>query len=239
MLPPKLRPLADVQHGKVQLTPKLERALTEQFLSEVSPLIESEKLGAFLLQLTPGFSPRNNRLEELDTIFDVLQGCRVAVELRNRHWVDEQHSKATTSFFAERGLTSVSVDAPGGEHFMTMPGTDAITSPKLSYLRLHGRNLKGYVTGRTVAERFDYLYSDQELEEVAQRAKNLARQTAETHVIYNNNCSDYALRNAATFQKMIDAEQPQTAPTPDPPHGRKGKARPGQTLEFDFGKTDP
>ena len=44
---------------------------------------------------------------------------------------------------------------------------DAVTNPKLAYLRVHGRNTEGYLTGRSVAERFGWEYTDEELEEIA------------------------------------------------------------------------
>ena len=34
-------------------------------------------------------------------------------------------------------------------------------------MRAHGRNTKGYMTGKTVAERFGWHYTDDELEEIA------------------------------------------------------------------------
>lgn len=84
-----------------------------------------------------------------------------------------------------------------------MPSLDEVTNPALSYLRLHGRNEKAYLTGRTVAERFDYDYSDDELGEVADRVEKLARETEDIHVIFNNNRSDFAPRAAERFRRMV------------------------------------
>jgi hypothetical protein len=55
-----------------------------------------------------------------------------------------------------------------------MPAADVTTAPRLAYLRLHGRDASAYLTGRTVAERFHYDYSDAELDEVMDRADALA-----------------------------------------------------------------
>jgi uncharacterized protein YecE (DUF72 family) len=230
-LPPGLRELARLERGRVLPTPELERALVRHTLSQVQPLCEAGKFGAFLLQLTPAFSPRRSHLEDLDVIVEELAEYALAVELRNRHWATGDQLGVTTEFFRQRNVTLVGVDAPECEHFMAMPGLDAVTNPKLTYLRLHGRNAKGYVTGRTVAERFDYLYSDQELEQMAQRATALARQSSATHVVYNNNARDYPLRNAATFQQLLARNDPSIAP---PPLSR----RKGKTLEFEFSAPD-
>ena len=84
-----------------------------------------------------------------------------------------------------------------------MPTVELVTTPELAYYRLHGRNVQGYVRGRTVATRFNYLYSDEELEEIAAKVEDLAQQAAETHIVYNNNASDYAIRSAKRFQEII------------------------------------
>jgi uncharacterized protein YecE (DUF72 family) len=224
-LPPKLRPFAQVQGDKVQFTPKLERAVAREFLEEMQPFIGSGKLGAFLLQLTPSFNPHHHRLEELDDLLGILERTRVVVELRNRAWLSPGQLDETTTYFRSRQVCLVSVDAPDTNHFMVMPGVDVVSNPRLAYLRLHGRNAKGYVTGKTVAERFDYLYSEEELQSIEERTLRLASAAAETHVIYNNNSSDYALRNATTFREMLEGKS--SAAVPKAPNW-------GRTLEFDF-----
>jgi uncharacterized protein YecE (DUF72 family) len=130
----------------------------------------------------------------------------VGVELRNRDWVSDENYEKTLKYFRAHKLTMVSVDGPEAAHFTIMPGTDAVTNRKLAYIRLHGRNAKGYIRGRTVAERFNYQYSEEELQEVAERVSSLAEATKEVHVVYNNNASDYAPKAAARFQEIIEEE---------------------------------
>lgn len=233
-LPASLRDRAEVHGDKVVFTPELEKALAALFLQEISPLRNSGKLGALLLQLTPSFGPPRHKLEELDSLMELLAEYPLAIELRNRHWLAPERSEETVSFFKKRRRTLVTVDAPKTEHFMAMPRSDVVTSDELAYVRLHGRNVKGYLTGKTVAERFDYLYSEEELAELAKFTLGLAQKATRTHVIYNNNSSDYALRNAATFQQMLGELAPETASNRRAP---KPVAAPhwGKTLEFDFG----
>jgi uncharacterized protein YecE (DUF72 family) len=99
----------------------------------------------------------------------------------------------------------VNVDAPASDHFTVMPSDmDEVTNPMAAYLRLHGRNAKAYITGKTVAARFDYDYSDKEIIEVAERSKKLAQEARELHVIFNNNNLDYAPRAALRLRKALD-----------------------------------
>ena len=99
----------------------------------------------------------------------------------------------------------MNVDAPESDHFTVMPSdVDEVTDPRAAYLRLHGRNAKAYVSGKTVAARFDYNYSDKEITEVAKRSKKLAQEARELHVIFNNNNLDYAPRAALHLRKALD-----------------------------------
>jgi uncharacterized protein YecE (DUF72 family) len=80
---------------------------------------------------------------------------------------------------------------------------DEVTNDKVAYLRLHGRNAKAYITGKTVAARFDYDYNDKEVAEIAERSRKLAREARELHVIFNNNNLDYAPRAALRLRKAL------------------------------------
>jgi uncharacterized protein YecE (DUF72 family) len=80
---------------------------------------------------------------------------------------------------------------------------DEVTDPNVAYLRLHGRNAKAYIAGKTVAARFDYDYNETEIAEVAQRSKKLGREARDVHVIFNNNNLDYAPRAALRLRKAL------------------------------------
>src|SRR5207253_1853818 len=83
--------------------------------------------------------------------------------------------------------TIVAVDAPPGDHVPIIPPIDAGTRDDLAYLRCHGRNTEGYLKGKSVAERFGWEYSDEELEEIKQRAETMAEEAVSVHVAFNNN----------------------------------------------------
>jgi uncharacterized protein YecE (DUF72 family) len=80
---------------------------------------------------------------------------------------------------------------------------DEVTNSNVAYLRLHGRNTKAYITGKTVAARFDYDYNEKEIEEVAERSRKLAKEARDLHVIFNNNNLDYAPRAALRLRKAL------------------------------------
>src|SRR5260370_11175910 len=92
---------------------------------------------------------------------------------------------------------------------------DEVTNSNFAYLRLHGRNAKAYITGKTVAARFDYDYNEKEIAEVAQRSTKLAKEARELHVIFNNNNLDYAPPLALRLRKALHPIVQTRPETPD------------------------
>ena len=203
-LPPDLREsLATTSRGRVQLTPSLERELAVRTLEAVAPLEQAGKLGAFLLQLTPSFSPHRHSLEELAGLVEALGGRPLAIEFRHRGWVEDERVEQTLEWLSERSIAFVAVDAPKEVHVPIMPDVDAVTSPRLAYLRLHGRNAEGYLKGKSVAERFGWDYSDEELREVARRVEGMAEDADSVHVMFNNNRGADAPTSARRFRTLM------------------------------------
>ena len=205
LLPPKLRSFSrKTEATKVDLTPALETAMVDEFRPSLEILRGAGKLGALLLQLSPSFSPKKHKLKELDHLLSILKDYPVALEFRNRHWFVGQQSRATFDFLRARNAVLVLVDAPQGEHFTILPSElNEITNSHLAYLRLHGRNAQAYLKGKTVATRFDYDYSDEEIAEVAERSRKLSCSARRVHVVFNNNNLDYAPRAASRLRAAL------------------------------------
>jgi uncharacterized protein YecE (DUF72 family) len=205
LLPPDLqRPAETNTKGIVKSTPELQEAVLGAFLRSMSIFRDARKLGILLLQLSPAFSPRKHQLSELQPLIDMLGGYDLAIEFRNRNWAVGDQLESTIDFMRKRRAIFVNVDAPASDHFMVMPSdVDEVTNSKVAYLRLHGRNSKAYITGKTVATRFDYDYSESEIAEIVQRGRKLAKEARELHVIFNNNNLDYAPRAALRLRKAL------------------------------------
>jgi uncharacterized protein YecE (DUF72 family) len=206
LLPPELQRRAETDaKGKVKSTPDLQEALLKTFLLPMSIIRNARKLGVLLLQLSPAFSPRKHQLSELEPLIEMLGDYDLAIEFRNRNWAVGDQLESTIGFVRKQRAIFVNVDTPASDHFTVMPSdVEEVTNSKAAYLRLHGRNAKAYITGKTVAARFDYNYSDKEIVEVAERSKKLAQKAREVHVIFNNNNLDYAPRAALRLRKALD-----------------------------------
>src|SRR5216110_3463354 len=205
LLPPDLQRRAEKDaRGNVKSTSHLQEAMVKSFLRPMSIIRNAGKLGVLLLQLSPAFSPRKHQLSELEPLIEMLSDYDLAIEFRNRNWAVGDQLESTIDFVRTHRAIFVNVDAPASDHFMVMPSdVDQVTNSKVAYLRLHGRNAKAYITGKTVAARFDYDYSDNEIAEVARRSKKLTQEARELHVIFNNNNLDYAPRAALRLRKAL------------------------------------
>jgi uncharacterized protein YecE (DUF72 family) len=205
LLPPELQRRAETDaKGNVKSTADLQEVMLKMFLLPMSIIRNAGKLGVLLLQLSPAFSPRKHQLSELELLIEMLSEYDLAIEFRNRNWAVDDQLESTIDFVRKHRAIFVNVDAPASDHFTVMRSdVDEVTNPKTAYLRLHGRNAKAYITGKTVAARFDYDYSDREITEVAERSRKLAQDARELHVIFNNNNLDYAPRAALRLRKAL------------------------------------
>lgn len=223
-LPIDLRDRArTADRGRVVLEPWLEEEMLRRLVAELAPLHRAGKLHGFLLQLSPAFSPDEHELSEIEAVLRGLEPFPCAVELRNRGWVTDERREETLVAIERVGGTWVSVDAPAGKQVTVMPALDAVTRADFAYLRLHGRDLDGYLRGRTVAERFGWVYSDQELGEVRQRVERLAEEAGEVRVMFNNNRGDDAPVGARRLRELMGQD-----PGPVPDHGSAGRRRSAQ-----------
>jgi len=82
----------------------------------------------------------------------------------------------------------------------------AVTNPDLAVVRFHGRSDSTWAdTSRSAAERFRYLYTREELAELAKPLAEIAREARETHLLMNNCYRDYAVRNAAELRDLLQS----------------------------------
>jgi len=211
-LPADIRDDAETtDRGRVKAEPGLVDEMCRRTLEAVEPLTEAGKLRAFLLQLTPAFDSRKNELEELLPVIEGLRPHPVAVEFRRRAWADPKRLERVLGFLSEHDAAFVSVDSPPGDHVPIFPAIDAVTDERLAYMRCHGRNTEGYLHGRSVAERFDYEYSGEEIAEIGDRARKLADEAEQVHVMFNNNARELAPKAARALREHL-GQDPGPAP---------------------------
>lgn len=183
---------------------ELRGELWSRFRSALKPLRDAGKLGVVLFQFPPWFVYQQSNLEHIAVCARVMEGFRIAVEFRHRSWFDDKHREDVLEFERSRGLTHVVVDEPQG-FASSIPSIWEITSPDMAVVRLHGRNRetwnqKGLASS---TDRFNYLYSADELRDLAGSIQTLAAKAREIHVIFNNNFGNFAQRNAVDLQHLL------------------------------------
>jgi uncharacterized protein YecE (DUF72 family) len=189
-LPPELREDAPTdERGRVDRPPREFRAeVFARFHSALEPLRSAGKLGGILLQFPPYIVFKPISFDYLEWAQEQLQGDEALVEFRHRSWLDEANRAETLAFLERQGMTHVVTDAPRMEQAKNVvPTVAARTSPTV-YVRMHGRNASTWnVRGRSAAERFDYLYDEDELEEWVEPLRELASGAEQAFVFFNNN----------------------------------------------------
>jgi uncharacterized protein YecE (DUF72 family) len=189
-----------------------------QFRGAVEPLELSGKLRGVLLQYHPRFVKSRAAKEELARARARLEPLVPLVEFRHRSWLEQAERRDTLDFLERHGLAYVSVDAPLTRASNVMPRVAAATHT-VSVIRFHGRNAQTWnIRGGSAADRFDWMYSADELAEWVPRARQLAEQSAEVYALFNNNRDDFAPRSAVIFRGLLDeAGIPATGGIEPPP----------------------
>jgi uncharacterized protein YecE (DUF72 family) len=211
-LPKELRDRVETtERGRVKLDRPLVDEMVRRTAEAMKPLSDAGKLGSYLLQLTPAFDPRKNELDELLPVIDGLSPVPVAIEFRRRSWASSKRLESVLEWLSAHEAVFVCVDTPPGDHVPIFPPIDAVTNDSLAYMRCHGRNTEGYLHGRSVAERFDYDYPERELGEIAGRARQLAEEAENVHVMFNNNARELAPKAARGLRTTL-GQDPGPAP---------------------------
>jgi uncharacterized protein YecE (DUF72 family) len=192
VLPEDLRDTMPVdERGRVDRPPRELRAeVFRRFLEALEPLRAAGKLGGILFQLPSYIVFKEHSFDYLEWAREQLGGDTMLVEFRHRSWLEEANVEETLSFLERIGAVYVTVDAPKSDSAKNLiPTVPAVTS-SIAYVRFHGRNMETWnKRGGSAAERFDYLYSDAELEEWVPVLQELAGDAKETYAFFNNNSS--------------------------------------------------
>jgi uncharacterized protein YecE (DUF72 family) len=174
------------------------------FQAALAPLTSAGKLGYVLFQLAPWVHFAPDTLGYVTSLPARLPGATVAVEFRHRSWLPD-HGDAVLAALREVGIAHVVVDAPAVPN--AVPRIVRVTGP-VAVVRLHGRHARGWMRQLrgeepTVREKYDYLYSEDELRALLPDVEALAEEAEETYVLFNNNNRDYPVRNALSFRRLL------------------------------------
>lgn len=177
--------------------------LWSMFGGTVDTLRDAGKLGVVLFQFPPWFMPGRDSYTHIDECRQRMAGYPIAVEFRNRYWLLDDGLENTLSYLRRAGISFVAVDEPQGFNSSVPPVADVTAD--IGIVRFHGRNgdtweKKGL---KKSSERFDYYYSEAEMEEWAPRIATMKSAAREVHVIMNTNNQDQAIVNSRLTEKVL------------------------------------
>jgi uncharacterized protein YecE (DUF72 family) len=173
-----------------------------QFREALEPLAEAGKLGAVFVQFPKWVFPSN---EARELILETKQrlDLPIAVEFRHGSWFNEKNAERTVKFLQDNKIPYVAVDEPQGFK-SSVPPVVITTNEDLAVFRFHGRNKENWEKKDIPpSERFRYLYDEDELADWTPKIATVAKQTKQTHVIYNNCYSNYGTTNAREAARLL------------------------------------
>ncbi len=162
------------------------------FKEGIKPLGVNMK--ALLFQFPYMFGPTDENIGYLRGLRDEFAGYEAVIEFRNARWFEERYF----DLLRELSLGSCVVDEPKLKGLM--PFMPALTS-ETGYFRFHGRSKAWF--REPVDVRYDYLYSEKELEAFAGPIADIARGAKETFVFFNNCHAGKAVKNALMMIELL------------------------------------
>jgi uncharacterized protein YecE (DUF72 family) len=223
-LPPDLRDDAPTdERGRVDRPSREFRGeVFRRFLEALEPLRSSGKLGGLLFQFPSYVVYKDASLDYIRWAREQIGDDDMLVEFRHASWFDDEHRADTLAFLEDIDAANVIVDAPrieGGKNLIqTVP---ALTN-EIAYVRFHGRNAETWnKRGGSASERFDYLYSEEELAEWVGPLRELSEQAEQAYAFFNNNATSpdgqggrmaQAAANAKALQQLLQAQKVPVSP---------------------------
>ena len=171
----------------------------DQFRRGVEPLAASGKLGALLAQFPPSFKDAPASRDYLAALLRAFSGHSVAVELRHRSWSDRIGE--TLSLLNEFGAAWVQIDEPKFRFSIRQNYVPNVQG--FYYMRLHGRNVAQWWRHEKSEDRYDYLYSADELKEFSETAKAATTLVKKAYLYTNNHFSAKSIANAIMIKKQL------------------------------------
>jgi uncharacterized protein YecE (DUF72 family) len=167
-------------------------------------IAEEEKLGALLIQFPISFKNTNENRDYLSALLQRFRQYPRVVEVRHTSWNNENILR----YFAEKGVAFCNIDQPLLGR--SLQPTTHVTSP-LAYVRLHGRNYDQWFESQSRDDRYNYLYTTEQLAGWKQKVERVAGRAEKVFVVANNHFQGKAAVNALQLKHMVSG-RPVAAP---------------------------
>ncbi|MFC1511969.1 DUF72 domain-containing protein [Candidatus Latescibacterota bacterium] len=171
-----------------------DRTVNRAFQDALAPLVGAGRLKGVLVQFPWRFRNEEANRRYLAELRESYDDTPLFIEFRHNSWNREE----VYDYLSDLNLHYVSVDEPQiGD---MMPPVARVTGG-IGYVRFHGRNAANW-WGKG-GDRYDYLYSEDELTEWIDRVEQLEKSTWKLYAFFNNCHQGYAVRNALMFRELM------------------------------------
>lgn len=178
------------------------------FRGGIQPLIGNDRLTVLLAQFPYSFKPNENNYQHLARLRETFPDIPIQVEFRNKYWITEN----TFDFLREHDLGYVCVDMPRLPKLVP-PTVQATTD--LGYVRFHGRSTKHWWNAPEPYMRYDYLYTNEVLQEWVPKIKQLRKQTDQVLLFFNNHYQAQSAKNAVSMAQLLNLSPPEIRMKPE------------------------
>jgi len=168
----------------------------DTFKQGVLPMTDSGKLGCVLFQFPWSFKPSMPNLQYVLSLKERVPYAEIVVEFRNSLWANGD----TYRSLSDEKIGFCCVDEPDLRGLF--PRVSLVTSGT-GYLRFHGRNKEKWFNHKEAWERYDYLYSDDELKSWLSSIVEMDRKTQDMYVVFNNCHRGQAALNATRMKEIL------------------------------------
>ena len=166
------------------------------FNHSIEPLVKYGKLGALLAQFPPSFKNDGYGQQILGAVIKTFIQYRLAIELRHSSWSDDEN---TAKLLKENNVAWVQIDEP---KFQSSIADEVPLTSDMAYFRFHGRNKEMWWQGNSET-RYKYLYSSEEIDELAGQVRAAAGKSEFLFAFFNNHWQGYAPRNAVAIKRTL------------------------------------
>lgn len=203
---------------RFKLTAKLYKAFTHErtewppqrdidaVRAGFDPMLDAGRLGAVLIQFPWSFKRTVENRQWLARVTGTFSDYPLAIEVRHASW----NQTEVFEELAQRGIAFCNIDQP---LFANSLAPTCKTTARVGYVRLHGRNASDWFredAGRD--ERYDYLYSMEELDEWLRKIERIREKASEVYAITNNHYRGQAVVNAFELQHGLGVEKREPLP---------------------------
>jgi uncharacterized protein YecE (DUF72 family) len=186
-------------HAASPAAPALDLAGIDEYRRGIEPLAKAGKLGAILAQFPASFKQSAESQAYLDALLARFDDYPVAVEVRHRSWSD--NFAETLSLLNAHSAALTQIDEPKFKLSIRQNQLPNITG--FYYMRLHGRNAAQWWTHDRSEDRYNYLYSADELKAFSKTADAARRLVKKFYLYFNNHFASKAVVNAVMIKSQL------------------------------------